>query len=131
LSIPTQLSHFGSATVALLLIVGCGGADDGPAQYHISGAVTHKGAPVAQGVIYFNPKDGVNPSGYAAIVDGKYDTVIKGKGHSGGAHDVRIAVEAPDGIEVGWTPPFKPYETSAALPTETSTEDFDVPDGKK
>jgi len=114
------------ATVAFLLIVGCSGSD-GPSRYNVSGAVTHKGAPLAQGVIYFNPQDGEKPSGYAAIVDGKYDTAVKGKGHTGGAHDVRIAVESPDGIEAGWTPPFKPYETKVDLPAEKSTKDFDVP----
>jgi hypothetical protein len=77
------------------------------------------------------------PAGYARIRDGKYDTRAEGgKGHVSGPMIVQI-----DGSEShpGETPAdesdteadievlFSGHRTTADLPTETSTQDFEVP----
>lgn len=112
-------------TATLFLTAGCG--DDGPTRYRLSGIVTHNGAPLPSGVIFFDSQAGGTASGFAAIIDGEYDTAENGKGHLGGKHTVRISVEKPEGSQPDWQPPFPPYETTADLPNEKSTKDFDVP----
>jgi hypothetical protein len=96
--------------------------------YRVSGVVTHGGKPIPKGVIHFDPK-AEGPSGFANILDGKYDTAQQGKGVRGGAYDVRVngfdgkeANEAPFGQAL-----FPEYTGAKDLPQEDSTYDLEIP----
>jgi hypothetical protein len=118
-------------SVALVLMLGLA-AFYGCAQeeklYQVSGTVTHGGKPIPKGLIFFDPTaDG--PQGFANIVDGKYDTVLQGKGIRGGAYAIRVngfdgkeANEAPFGQAL-----FPEYTGTKDLPQADSTFDLDVP----
>ena len=125
--------------LACLLLFGCGGEKI----YRVSGKITFKGQPVPAGKIYFMPdgsKGNTGPTGYADIKNGEYDTSSTGgRGAPSGA--VIIAVEGTDPS----SPPDKPkkgeevsaestvkllfarYETTADLPSSSSTKDIEVP----
>lgn len=83
------------AWLALLLfaaVPGCS-SEEGPARYHVSGTVTHRGQPVPVGVIQFMPdssQGNSGPPGFADIKDGKFDTKLSGKGAIGGPHLVMV-----------------------------------------
>jgi hypothetical protein len=95
--------------------------------YRVSGVVTYDGKPIPKGVIHFDPKaDG--PSGFANILDGKYDTSQQGKGVRGGSYEVRVngfdgkeANEAPFGQGL-----FPEYTGTKDLPQADSTYDLNV-----
>lgn len=55
-----------------LLLNGCGGGDDGPTTYTVSGTVTLNGESLPQGDIIFRPADGTGQSYAGKIVDGAY-----------------------------------------------------------
>jgi hypothetical protein len=137
MSLGTLSRPLGLAAVAACLFCGCGGEDG----YHVSGKVTFDGKPVPAGMIYFTPDGAQNnegPTGYAAIVDGEYDTSADGgKPVAGGPMIVRIdgndptvkAQPAPGDTsgEVLVQTLFPTYETTADLPKDDTTQDFDVP----
>jgi hypothetical protein len=110
--------------------LGC--ADSGPRRNAISGNVTFAGKPLPAGMIFFDPdvrKKHDGPGGFAYIKDGAYDSRNNGKGVIAGPHVVRIqgfdgkpGNELPLGALL-----FPEYETTADLPAEASTRDFDVP----
>lgn len=113
------------------------GCDSGPKRYHISGKATFQGQPIPLGVVLFQPEgqEGADAAGFAHIKDGWYDTRNHGKGIIGGPH--RIQIQGFDGkpppkqdLPLG-VPLFPDYATTAELPKENSTRDFDVlPPGK-
>lgn len=111
-----------AACVTALACAGCGSESKG---HRVSGKVTFKGQPVAVGKIYFTPdasKKNEGMPGYAAVRDGSYDTSAKGsQGVGGGPMIVRI--EGYDGEKLIFV-----YDTTADLPAESSTKDFDVPE---
>jgi len=115
---------------ASLVVAGCG---DSGTRYNVSGKATFDGKPIPVGRIYFDPDPKTNPKGLqgtAEIKDGQYDTAKSRKGPSGGAVTVRI--EGADGVRVddehpNGKPLFPSYKTTAELPKETTTKDFDVP----
>jgi hypothetical protein len=117
-----------SATlVAFPGIMGCGRGDG---RQHISGRVTYRGQPVVEGSISFDPVGG-GGGGFAPIRDGVYNTSVEGRSHSGGPHRVSIVgyqpardSRSPDADVVIL---FRPYTTTAELPTKRATMDFDVP----
>lgn len=121
----------GLLAVGVVWAAGCGG---GPKTYRVSGTVTFNGQPVPMGKIYFDPDTaagGSGPSGFADIVDGKFDTsAANGKGVAGGPTVVRIQghkKESADAIS-GYGPPlFAEHTVKADLPREAATKDFDVP----
>ena len=117
---------------ALFCLTGCG--KSGPTRYDISGTVTFDGKPVPEGNISFEPTEGDVGGGYAFIRDGKFDTTVDGRGHMGGTHRIQITgftgVTSPDNPDAGSPPLFEPYETSADLPNESGTMDFEVPSKK-
>ncbi len=127
----------GTALMLAAALVGCG--DDAPDTYNVSGNVTFDGKPIPAGTIRFVPdgaKKNSGPPGYARIVDGKYDTSAEGgKGHVGGPMIVHIDGHDPNGEgstdeETGekvMTSLFPGYQTTADLPKEASTKDFNVP----
>jgi len=110
---------------SLAIVVGCSQQEK---LYRVSGVVTHGGKPIPKGVIHFDPK-AAGPSGFANIVDGKYDTAQQGKGVRGGSYEVRVngfdgkeANEAPFGQAI-----FPEYTGTKDLPKADSTYDLDVP----
>ncbi|MEZ5943095.1 MAG: hypothetical protein R3C18_17010 [Planctomycetaceae bacterium] len=58
--------------VLALLLNGCGGGDDGPTTYTVSGTVTLNGETLSQGDIIFRPADGTGQSYAGKVVDGAY-----------------------------------------------------------
>ena len=119
----------GLLAAGLVLAAGCG--EQG---YRVSGKVTFDGQPVPMGKIYFDPDTaagGSGASGFADIVDGKFDTsAANGRGMSGGPTMVRIQghKKEPADATSGYGPPlFAEYTVKATLPSATSTKDFDVP----
>lgn len=132
-----MLSRLCLAGLVLLSLVssGCSSSDEGPTKYQLSGKVTFQGKPVPKGQITFAPDNASGnrgPGSGAAIVDGRFETP-SGKGHIGGAHQVRIV--GYDGVPTSMegetlpdgTPLFPPYETVIDLPKEDGTHDIDVP----
>jgi hypothetical protein len=128
----------GFAALMVGFLSGCGQKGG---TYHVSGSVTFNGNPVPAGKIYFMPdnsKGNSGATGYANIVDGKYDTAADGgKATVGGAMIVRIegfdpSSQAPNdkkdtsGEEVAKTL-FPTHQTTVDLPKEKTTKDFDVP----
>jgi hypothetical protein len=114
------------------MLIGCDGGGSGPERFDLSGAVNFDGKPVPFGQIVFEPDSSAGnsgPQGFAEIRDGKYDTKAGGKGTVGGAHVIRIT--GSEGESRDENNPaevlFSDYETTADLPKEDSTKDFDVP----
>ena len=117
------------ALVVLVLVAGCGPSE--PPTYNVSGDATFDGRPIAKGVIHFDPdpmKGGKGQSGFANILDGKFDTSREGKGVRGGAYVVRVngfdgkpADELPFGQAL-----FPEYTEPRELPTTDSTQDFAI-----
>ena len=71
-----------------LTLVGCGGGDEGPKTYPVSGTVTIDGAPLGNGNITFDVKSGGHPT-MGAIADGKFNFEV-----AAGSYTVRVnAVE--------------------------------------
>jgi hypothetical protein len=113
---------------AAVLLAGCSGVS-GPPRTNVSGNVTYKGAPVAQGTITFMPAGSAPDAapGSAAIKDGSYDT-RQGAGPSPGP--VRVRIEGFDGKETPDQPAGNPilyWEDKAELPPTDSKKDFVVP----
>jgi hypothetical protein len=115
-----------------MVTLGCG---TGQREYHLSGAISYQGKPVPTGNIVFEPdatKGNQGSPGYAKIKDGRYDTrAEEGKATVGGPHLVRIMGRdgIPRGELVNGMPVFPDYSTTADLPKEDSTKDFEVPRG--
>ncbi len=114
------------------LRTGCGGDK----VHHLSGTVSFQGKPVPAGHIVFEPDAGAGNSGspaFAKIKDGRYDTRLEGQGTIGGPHTVQI--HGRDGIPRGellnGLPLFQDYSTTAELPSEEGTLDFEVPASAK
>jgi hypothetical protein len=105
--------------------------------YNLSGAVTFQGKPVPAGHIVFEPDSSAGNSGaagYATIKGGHYDTRIDGgRGIVGGPHVVRILGldGVPRGELLNGVPVFPEYSTTADLPKENGTQDFQVPRSTK
>ena len=123
-----------AAALAVSLTVGCGGPG-GPARYDVEGQVTYGDQPVPAGRVVFEPdpaKGNKGPASYAEINDGSYATE-SGKGTVGGPHVVRIL--GTDGVANEESPGgnmlFSPFQTTADLPKEAATQDFEVPESHK
>ena len=119
------------------LAVGCGGESGN----NVSGKVTFKGQPVPAGKIYFTPdsaKGNSGPQGYAEIKDGVYDTSAAG-GHEVGSGPMTVSIDGFDPSKSAKKEKgdvsgeetilmiFPTYTTTADLPDDDSTKDFDVP----
>ncbi len=121
---------------ALLLLVGCGGPKE-PSRYSLSGKVTYRGAPVAQGVILLAPdrlKGNDGPPVSILIVDGQYKS-LPGGGPTGGDYLVTVtsAVLRRDvpHFKPPPEPPFPSFRVHVVLPKQDSTHDFDVPEAEQ
>lgn len=129
------LSGFLLPTLAcvFLSVTGCGGGAEGPPRYNIAGTVTHKGVPVPQGFIQFQPdgsKGNSGPAGSATIVDGKFDTATSGQGTIGGPHTVVISgfdgqADIENELPFG-KPMFADHKSEMDLPKENHQYDFKV-----
>ena len=114
---------------ALVILVGCGPSE--PPLYDITGNATFAGQPIPKGIIHFDPdpmKGGKGQSGFANILDGKYDTSREGRGILGGAYVIRIngfdgkpADELPFGQAL-----FPEYTEPRELPLSDSTQEFTI-----
>lgn len=110
------------------LLIGCSGEKT----YHLSGNITFQGKPVPAGHIVFEPdasKGNKGAAAFATIKGGRYDTSVEeGHGTIGGPHIVRIL--GLNGVRKGellnGTPLFPEYSTTADLPKQNGTQDFDV-----
>jgi hypothetical protein len=127
-----RISLLSAALLPLaFLAAGCG--PSGPAVYRRSGTVTFNGQPVPLGKIYFDPDvtaGGSGPSGFADIVDGKYDTSDEGRGAVSGPVIVRVtgfSKDDPDPISGFGKPLFAEYQVKADLPSSKSEYNVDVP----
>jgi len=123
--------------VAAGLLPGCGGTDDGPKRFHVSGAILFDGKGVPAGRIQFLPdttKGNQGPAGYAVIQNGTYNTAHGGKGTIGGPHRIIVsglkqatagAVESDDQlVDLSL---FPTYSTDIDLPRQSTTHDIEVP----
>ncbi len=114
----------------MLPLLGCG--RDGPKRYHVTGAVTYGGSPVAAGRVIFEPdaeKGATGPAGYADIRQGSYET-MRDKGVIGGPHRVRVIclTGVPEGEELAEGRMICPeYRFELDLPKSNTTHDVDVP----
>jgi hypothetical protein len=98
-----------AGAIALGAACGCGNA---PNRQEVTGEVTLKGQPVADGVINFAPVDGQATGDGAQIVNGKY-RIPKEKGLAPGKY--RVAIYAGDGRSgAGDASPDSPYARQKA-----------------
>ena len=79
-----------SITLVSTVLVGCGGAPEGPALYSVTGPVTFDGAPVDTGRIQFRMKQGSGLSYSAEIKGGQYSLQSEA-----GAVSVEITASRP------------------------------------
>lgn len=81
--------------VTLATMLGCSGANyDGPPRSEVSGSVTFKGAPVAQGSINLSPIGHEGRQASASIEGGKY-LIPEEQGPNSGKYRVEIYVFQP------------------------------------
>jgi len=112
----------------LSVSIGCG--ERGPANHKLSGTITYKGNPVANGEVFLRPV-GDGPGGFGFIKDGKFET-LEGKGSQGGASMITFhgfnQITIVDGKEAGSEGDlFPPYTVEVDLPKEDFVYDVDVP----
>jgi hypothetical protein len=126
----TRIKSAASVLVILFaaLLLGCGSEKI----HDLSGTITFKGKPVPAGHIVFEPDTSAGNSGaagFATIKGGQYDTrIFEGRGTVGGPHHVRILGldGVPRGELLNGMPVFPEYSTTADLPKEDATQDFEV-----
>lgn len=118
-----------SAGFLAVLAAGCGPSSG---VYRRSGSVTFDGKPVPLGKVYFDPDvaaGGSGPSGFADVVDGRYDT-RGGHGVGGGPVIVRVAGysrDDPDPVSGFGKPLFVEHHVRADMPASESEYDIAVP----
>lgn len=125
----------------------CGCGDVGPARYRVSGTVTIAGWPVPDGMIFFEPDaehGNRGPTGFATIVQGRFDTAGSPPGRPAiaGPHRVRIEANAHAGYagadaaqgraSVAEQPPSgitlpRQFLTVVTLPSAASSQAFEIP----
>jgi hypothetical protein len=123
--------HSFAIAVLLLITTLLSGCSSGEKIYDLSGSVTYQEKPVPAGHIVFEPAAGnTGPPGFAKIKDGRYDTrILEGRGIIGGPHLVTIMGQSgiPSGELLNGKPIFPEYTTTADLPKNNGTHDFEVP----
>lgn len=128
--------------LAMMGGAGCGGRADQPARVQLSGSVEYDGKPVPAGRIELLPdisKGNSGPTGYADIVNGRYDTAHQGKGAVIGPQVAVITgyskVSQPQTLsdeELAAQPAgnnvlFHDYRVSIEVKHGAATQDFKVP----
>lgn len=70
--------QFAAACVLLsVLAIGCGGGEDGPSMYPVSGTVTFDGNPVEDGRVLFRELEGDRRAFSAPIENGEYELMAE------------------------------------------------------
>jgi len=92
----------GLAGAAAILVTGCG---DG--RVRVSGTVVYEGKPLEQGIISFEPADGVGPTTGGLITDGEYDLTGNARSTTG-EKIVRIVGSRKSGRKLPAPPPSPP-----------------------
>ena len=84
---------------SIVVFVGCGGGQDGPEQYSVTGTVTLDGKPLPEGMIAFeaDPPDGKAPD-HATITNGGYSAEV-----SEGKKKVQITHKVTEMVPMGDT----------------------------
>lgn len=101
---------------ALMVSVGCG--PSGPDRVVVSGEVTYRGEPVAEGVVRFQPIEGTrSPVSISPINDGRYEADALG-GVMVGTYQVQIRAYQPTDKPRGGLGPLPPQ----LLPPKYNTE---------
>ena len=128
------LCYMMAAGLLTSLAIGCQ-KQDGPVRYDVSGTVTYQGDPVPSGSVVFTPdtaQGNSGPQGTAKIVDGHYDTANSGRGTVGGPHQVHvIATDAMTAEEAELQPPLAEHTFTLDLPEDETTQDLEIPSGKR
>lgn len=116
---------------SLVCCVGCG--QKSPKRFRVQGAITYEGKAVPQGTISFSAtKGGLKYSGYAGIVNGRFDSLLDGQGHIGGEQTiVVIGGDAPtassDGGEAFVSSTIGPIEWTEVFPASSVTLRLTLP----
>jgi hypothetical protein len=120
--------------LSVCLLAGCGGGSS-ITTYNVSGMVTFGGQPVPRGSIQFVPsgvEGKAGPAGTAEIVDGKYDTKLRGgRGTTGGPHTVIIFgfdgnPQPQNELPLG-QPLFTEFKTTINLPkSDVADQNFEA-----
>jgi hypothetical protein len=92
----------GLAGAAVMVVTGCG---DG--RVRVSGTVVYEGKPLEQGIISFEPADGVGPTTGGLITDGEYDLTGNARSTTG-EKIVRIVGSRKSGRKLPAPPPSPP-----------------------
>ena len=141
------MSYVQSSARFLLLVAlslfagGCGG--DELEKMDLSGNATFDGQPIVYGSIAFTPdaseghKGG--PQGFAEIVDGKYNTAVKGEGIVPGPYKVRVTAfpSRPPAVAEGESVPPPPGPDplfigyTMEMDLQEPKQDIDVPAAAK
>lgn len=116
------------AVVVSLAFAGCGGGSaDGLDRKAVSGKVTLDGAPLAKGVISFDPADGsagAAPAG--GVIDGGTYSIAAADGPTPGKYKVSIrsagSTEAPKAIEAPGAPPRAKKGATDPIPKKYNAE---------
>lgn len=111
----------------LCFLSGCGG-QSGIERVGVTGSVTFEGKPVPFGSVKFEPdrkRGGTGPSGFAQIIDGRFDTQADGRGSVKGPVIVTIQGVATDAVYAPQI--FQPYQTTAEISSEGKPLSFEVP----
>ncbi len=128
-------SAFASLVLSALTLVGCS-SDPTPVdplpRVPVSGSVTFEGAPLAEGMIQFDPVAGSQGTSASGAVTAGAFAIEKALGPVPGKYQVSISSRPPAGIAAsetpGGTPKSKPETIPAKYNTSTTLE-ADIPAG--
>jgi hypothetical protein len=107
-----------AAVFAVLLTVpGCGGSDDGPVRYEVTGNVTLGGKALPSGTIQFVPQGPPEIGGGATIENGLY-TISEDQGLPEGEYLVRISSAGSETAAAEEVPGEAPPPAKDLIPAE-------------
>ena len=111
----------------------CGCRPTDVRRFRVSGRATFDGKDLPAGRIYFEPdsaRGNSGAAGYAAIVDGRFDTALDGKGSIGGPMIVRVTGHEKPLDPNGESPVamyVRDYEESADFPQQDTEWNVTIP----